>query len=211
MNVAFARLALPAKPTEPTSPSNQPEAKSDAAITVTGTVVKFVRLPEVPVTVTFAVPVVAVLAAVRIKTLELVTGFALSQAVTPLGNPEMDKLTLPVNPFCADTKIVLASLPPWGMPKLLCINETVKFGPAFTVSESTVVLIRPPTEPVMVRGNVPVVALFVAVNVRLLEDVAGFWLKLAVTPLGKPETDKLTPLVKPFCAVTLIVLVPLAP
>jgi hypothetical protein len=51
----------------------------------------------------------------------------------------------------------------------------------------------------------------VAVKVRVLEAVAGFGLNDAVTPLGRPEADKVTLLVKPFCAVTLIVLVPLAP
>ena len=33
----------------------------------------------------------------------------------------------------------------------------------------------------------------------------------AVTPAGRPEADKVTLLLKPFCGVTVIVLVPLAP
>ena len=54
----------------------------------------------------------------------------------------------------------------------------------------------------------PVVAVLLAVSVRVLEPVAGFGLNDAVTPLGKPDADKLTPLLKPFCGVTVIVLVP---
>jgi hypothetical protein len=41
--------------------------------------------------------------------------------------------------------------------------------------------------------------------------VAGFGLNDAVTPLGKPDADKVTPLLKPFRGVTVIVVVPLLP
>ena len=58
------------------------------------------RLPEVPVTVRVTVPVAAVLVAVRVSELEVVAGFGLNDAVTPLGRPEADKLTLPLKPFC---------------------------------------------------------------------------------------------------------------
>jgi hypothetical protein len=78
-----------------------------AAVTVNEIVVEFVRLPDVPVTVTFVVPVVAVLLAVRVTTLDVVAGFEPNEAVTPLGNPEADKLTLPLNPFCGLTVMVL--------------------------------------------------------------------------------------------------------
>ncbi len=59
--------------------------------------------------------------------------------------------------------------------------------------------------------DVPVVAVPLAVNVKVLEEVAGFGLNAAVTPLGTPVADKVTPLAKPFCGVTVIVLVPLFP
>ena len=58
------------------------------------------RLPEVPVTVRATVPVAAVLVAVRVSVLEVVVGFVLNEAVTPLGRPKTDKLTLPLKPFC---------------------------------------------------------------------------------------------------------------
>jgi len=62
--------------------------------------VELVRLPEVPVTVRATAPVAAVLVAVRVSVLEVVAGFVLNEAVTPLGRPETDKLTLPLKPFC---------------------------------------------------------------------------------------------------------------
>ena len=70
-----------------------------AAITVKATVLEFVKLPDVPVTVTVTVPVVAVLLAVRVKVLEAVAGLGLNDALTPLGRPDADKLTLPLKLF----------------------------------------------------------------------------------------------------------------
>ncbi len=55
---------------------------------------------------------------------------------------------------------------------------------------------------------VPVVAVPLAVNVKVLEAVAGFVPNAAVTPLGTPDADKVTPLAKPFDGVIVIVLVP---
>jgi len=62
-------------------------------------VVVFVKLPEVPVMVTVNVPVVAVLFAVRVSVLVLVVLLGLNDAVTPVGRPEADKLTLALKPF----------------------------------------------------------------------------------------------------------------
>jgi hypothetical protein len=49
------------------------------------------------------------------------------------------------------------------------------------------------------------------VNVTVLVLVVLAGLKTAVTPLGNPLTAKLTLPLKPFCPLTLIVLVPLPP
>ena len=49
--------------------------------------------------VTVDVPVTAVALAVSVKELVLVAEAGLKDAVTPLGKPDADKLTLPVKPF----------------------------------------------------------------------------------------------------------------
>jgi hypothetical protein len=89
--------------------------------------------------------------------------------------------------------------------RLLTICEEV------TVSVIAVVLVKLPDVPVMVTETVPVVAVPLAVSVKVLVLVAGFGLNDAVTPLGKPDADKLTWPLKPFCTLTVMVLVPLAP
>src|SRR5256885_6020415 len=72
-----------------------------------------VKLPLVPVIVTVALPVVAVLPASSVNVLLVVVLDGLNVAVTPDGNPEADRLTLPVKPFKAVTEIVLVPLEPW--------------------------------------------------------------------------------------------------
>jgi hypothetical protein len=159
-----------------------------------------VRLPEVPVMVTVAVPVVAVLLAVRVKLLLAVAGFGLNDAVTPLGRPEADRLTLPPKPFCAVMVTVLVPFAPCVIVRLLGEAESVKLGGggAFTVRETGAVLVRLPEVPVMVTVAVPVVAVLLAVSVKVLLAVAGFGLNDAVTPLGRPEADRLTLPLKPL-------------
>ena len=63
----------------------------------------------------------------------------------------------------------------------------------------------------MVTVDVPVVAVLLAVRVNELVVVAEAGLKEAVTPVGRPDADKLTLPVKPLWGVTLMVLEPLAP
>ena len=58
---------------------------------------------------------------------------------------------------------------------------------------------------------VPVVAVPLAVNVKTLVEVAGLVPKLAVTPVGRPEADKVTLPVKPPRSVTEMVLVAVDP
>jgi hypothetical protein len=63
----------------------------------------------------------------------------------------------------------------------------------------------------MVIVPVPVLAAALAVNVNVLDDVAGFGLNAAVTPLGRPEAARLTLPLKPFAGLIVTVLVPLLP
>lgn len=83
-----------------------------AATTVKVTGTEAVRLPDVPVTVAVAVPVVATLLAIRVRLLEVPEGFGLNKPVTPLGRPETEKLTLPVNPLSGVREIVFVVLSP---------------------------------------------------------------------------------------------------
>ena len=66
-------------------------------------------------------------------------------------------------------------------------------------------------EPVTVTVTVPVAAMLLAVSVNVLVLAVLTGLKDAVTPLGRPDADKLTLLLKPFCGVTAMVLVPVVP
>ena len=71
-------------------------------VTVRDTVVVLFKLPDVPVIVTVAVPVVAVPLAVNVKVLlfeglDVVVG--LNAAVTPAGKPVAASATPPLNPF----------------------------------------------------------------------------------------------------------------
>jgi hypothetical protein len=100
------------------------------AATVRASVVVALRLPEVPVMVTVEVPVVAVELAVRVSTLLPVVGFVPNAAVTPLGNPEATRVTLPLNPFTSVTVTVLVPLLPWVTVRLLGESESVKLGVA---------------------------------------------------------------------------------
>ncbi len=88
----------------------------------------FVKLPDEPVAVTVNAPMAAAPLAVSVNVLVLVVGFATNDAVTPLGRPHADKLTLPVKPFCGVTEIVLAPLVPCVMVKVLGEADSVKFG-----------------------------------------------------------------------------------
>jgi hypothetical protein len=85
----------------------------------------FVKLPDVPLTVTVTAPVAAALLAVSVNVLVLVVLLGLNDAVTPLGRPDADKLTLPLKPFCGVTVMVLAPLAPCTIVKLFGDAERV--------------------------------------------------------------------------------------
>ena len=59
--------------------------------------------PDVQVRVTVYWPTAAVLVAVRVRVVYPVLGLGEKDAVTPLGSPESDRFTLPVNPYCGLT------------------------------------------------------------------------------------------------------------
>ncbi len=91
------------------------------------------KLPDVPVIVTVAVPVAAVTLAVRVSVLLLVAGSGLNAAVTPLGKPDVERVTLPLKPFDGVMLIVLVPWLPCTMLTLLGLADSVKFGAGVTV------------------------------------------------------------------------------
>lgn len=101
----------------PISPSVQTEGSVDKI--VREIVVVFVKLADVPVTVTVTVPVAAVPLAVSVNVLVLAVLFGLKDAITPFGNPEADKVTFPLKPFCGVTVMVLVPAAPCEIVRLL--------------------------------------------------------------------------------------------
>jgi hypothetical protein len=69
------------------------------AFTVSVIVAVAVIGPEVPVTVSVALPTAAELLAMIVNSPLEVMGLGVKNAVTPLGKPLTDKVTFPVNPF----------------------------------------------------------------------------------------------------------------
>lgn len=88
-----------------------------------------VKLPDVPWIVTETVPVAAVALAVKVSVLVVVAGLGLKFAVTPLGRPEADRVTLPLKPSCGVMVMVLVPLLPWVMVTLLGLADRRKSGP----------------------------------------------------------------------------------
>jgi hypothetical protein len=170
-----------------------------------------VRVPDVPAIVTVAVAAAAALAAVKVTTLVWLVVMAPKVAVTPDGRPEAASATVPLKPFSAVIAIVLAPLAPGLRLTLAGVAETVKLGGAVTVIVIVALLVAVPAAPVTVRVAVPGAALAATLNVSVLVRVVAAGLNVAVTPAGRPVTEKMTVPVKVVCGVTVIVLVPLPP
>jgi hypothetical protein len=100
--------------------------KLPVLLTVRAIVVLAVRLPEVPVMVTVEVPTVAVALAAKVTTLLPVVGLVPNVAVTPLGNPDAARLTLPVNGLTSVTVIVSVALAPWVTASVAAEGLSVK-------------------------------------------------------------------------------------
>jgi len=99
------------------------------AWTVRLMVVELVKLPDVPWIVTVTVPVAAVPLAVKVRVLVAVAGLGLKLAVTPLGRPEAESVTLPLKPSCGVMVMVLVPLLPCVMVRLLGLADKLKPGP----------------------------------------------------------------------------------
>jgi hypothetical protein len=109
-------------------------ATTSTGLIVKASVVVEVRVPELPVTVTAAVPGVAESSAVNVSTLVPLVGLGANDALTPLGRPDTSRLTLSVNPFRPVTEIVVELGTPWPTPKELGQAPIVKSGDVWTTS-----------------------------------------------------------------------------
>ena len=181
------------------------------ALTVREIVVDLVSAPFTPFIVTVKVPVVAVALAVRVSVLVVAVLVGLNEAVTPLGKPEAERLTVPLNPLSGLTVMVLLMCAPCVTPRPDGAADRVKLGAGVTVSETETWCVKLPEVPVTVTVTVPVAAAPDAVKVRALLVVAALGLKAAVTPDGNPEADRVTLPLKPFCGVTTTVVPLLEP
>jgi len=174
-----------------------------------------VRPPPVPVMVSATAPSVAVLdAATVISVLPPGAGFGLKLMVTPAGAVPELKVTLSAKPPVRVIVIVRVPLAPRATFRLVGEADSAKSGGCgwFTVRLIVVVRVRLPLVPVTVIVDIPKVAALDAERVRtLLLPVAGFALKLGVTPVGAPPALSVTAPVKPPVLVIVIVVVPLAP
>jgi hypothetical protein len=98
--------------------------------------------PDFPVTTTVDEPVAAFPFALKVTALDFVAGLAEYDTLTPLGRPDTDNVTLPVNPPAPITVIVLVTLDVCLTDKLAGEAESEKLAAGFTVrpTEETVEL-----------------------------------------------------------------------
>ncbi|HKE96601.1 MAG TPA: hypothetical protein VKB34_19990, partial [Povalibacter sp.] len=168
---------------------------------MSATVLVWVRVPEVPVTVSVAAPSVAVADALRVSVELLpVVDAGLKLAVTPLGRPLTVRATLPVNPpvLAMATDAIPEALR--ATERLVGVIDSEKSAgvTAFTVSATLAVCDNDPDVPVIVTVAAPSVAVDDAVKVSVAAvPVVDVGLKLAVTPLGNPLAVKAMLPVKP--------------
>jgi hypothetical protein len=225
-NPDAARVTLPVNPFSsvtamvlvPALPGATVTVEGEAAsvklgvpVTVSVMVVEAVSVPEVQVTVIGYAPATTVLLAVRVRTLVVVTGLVLNPAVTPLGKPDTEQLTLPVNGLTSVTVMVSVPLAPGATDRVAADGFSVKLPLPVTVSEMDVVALSVPEVPVIVIGYVPATVDAATANVATLEVVDEAGLNAAVTPVGMPDAAKVTLPANGLTSVTEMVSVPLAP
>jgi hypothetical protein len=173
------------------------DVAAGAPLTVTGSGAEMLIDPEVPVMVAVAAAGTADWPAVRLSVAIPLVGLGEMVAVTPLGKPDMARFTLPLNPFRGTTEIVDFSDAPGSRYIAPGAATSVKVD-ALTVRGIVVVAVRLPDVPEIVTVAGPEVAAALAASVSMVLPVAGFGVKDAVTPLGRPDATKVTPPLKPY-------------
>jgi len=186
-------------------------AKPGGGATVTAMATVAVRLPEVPLTLSCHVPAAAELAAVRVSALDAVALAGLNDAVTPVGNPDAAKATVPPKPPAGCTAMVAVAVPPAARFTLVGEEERVKPGGGATVKASAAFAEIPPEVAVTVRVAEPGTADALAVSVSVPAELMLAGLNTAVTPAGNPATVRLAAPVKPFSGASVSALDPDVP
>jgi hypothetical protein len=166
--------------------------------------------PDLPVIVTVVVAAAVEVAAVKVTVL-WPAFMAPKLAITPDGNPEAVNATVLSKPFTAVIAMLLVPLAPLLRLTLAGVAASVKLAGGATVIAIVVLLVMVPDVPVTVTVELPSAAPAVALNVSVVVRVAAAGLKVAVTPEGRPETEKVTMPLKPVCGATVMVLTPLPP
>lgn len=189
----------------------QSEKLPDVEVTVSEMVMVFTTVPEVQVMVMGYVPATVVLPASTVRMLEVVNGLVPNTTVTPLGKPDTTQEMLPVNPFRSVAVMVSVPLEPAARESEAAEGATVKLGVPVTVSAMVMVELSVPEVPVMVIVEVPATAVLATVKVTTLVPVVGLVAKAAVTPVGNPDTARVTAPANGLTSVTVIVSVPVAP
>jgi hypothetical protein len=185
-------------------------------VTVRATVVACVALVPVPVTVSEYEPAAAedVVEMVSVDDPPELTAVGLRDAVTPEGAPATERAIVCAEPLTIAVLMVevpelpAATLTLTGLAE---IEKSLTTG-AVTVSETAVEWLFVPSVPVTVRVEVPVDAAELTVMVRVEEppEETEVGLRVAVTPVGAPETARVTVPEAPTVEV-LIVELPLPP
>lgn len=143
---------------------------------------------------------------------QAVFGGAATRAKSPLTAMLVIETALPPV-FLTVTVFAPLVAPTWIFENIKEVGVKVMVPPplAVTVRLTEVVCVKLPDTPVMVTVDVPVVAVALAVNVSVLDEVVGFGLNAAVTPLGNPVALKVTLPEKPLTGTTAMLLVPVLP
>jgi len=215
---AFTRICWAAPPGASVSAAGdavrEKSGGGGAAVTVALTAAEWLRVPEVPVSVTAKLAADTVEAAVRV-TLFAVPGVrvkAAGFAVTPAGRPLTAMLTVPVKPLAGTALTPIC----WAEPpaaRVMVAGDAVREksgagGAGETVAAITAEWLSVPEVPVSVMLKLAAEAVESAARVRLFAvpgvrvKVAGF----AATPAGRPLTATVTMAAKPLAgtAFTLI-------
>ena len=137
-----------------------------------------------------------------------VTDLGVNVAVAPAGSPLATNVTTPLKPASGDIETEYVFHEFWVIVRDagLAVSEKSVPPAELTFNVTCVLCCRVPPVPVMVSGKVPggVLASVFTVSVEEPEPLTEVGLKLAVTPAGRPLTEKFTVPEKPFVAVTVV-------